>query len=221
VHAAHTHAQGDTIEGPVLPKVPPKVRETKDAVLFALRKAAYDAAVVKYKAEMEAYINAGQKEREQRKRKERGAASSAAAATSSSGHIEQNDPKSHVNENYRCLWSSLMVPRSPGSLYSPITHITSPKTVTDHYVHTTDRAVHTRTPRAEMRKGVSQMVCAAIHTSYRTRLLVQHPQTTPKEPPWTPQWCMAFPPWPSQPAITCKLTRLTEGTVCVWLRRCK
>lgn len=60
-----------------------------------------------------------------------------------------------------------------------------------------------------MRKGVSQMVCAAIHTSYRTRLLVQHPQTTPKEPPWTPQWCMAFPPWPSQPAITCKLTRLT------------
>jgi hypothetical protein len=73
---------------PELPKAPPKVRETKDAALFALRKAAYDAAVVKYKAEMEAYINAGQKEREQRKRKERGAASSAAAATSSSGAAE-------------------------------------------------------------------------------------------------------------------------------------
>lgn len=98
------------------------------------------------------------------------------SATYLCNHIEQNDPKSHVNENYRCLWSSLMVARCPGSLYSPNTHITSPKIVADHYDHTTDHAVHTSTPRAEMRPGVSQMVCAAIHTSYRTRLLVQHLQ---------------------------------------------
>jgi hypothetical protein len=70
-----------------LPKAPPKVRETKDASLFALRKAAYDAAYKQYETETKAY-NAGQSERDRRKRKERAAASSAAAATSSSGAAE-------------------------------------------------------------------------------------------------------------------------------------
>ena len=133
--------------------------------------------------------------------------------------IEQNDPKSHVKENYRCLWYSLMVPRCPDNLYSPNTHITSPKTVTDQYVHTTDHNVHTHTPRAKMRHSISQTMCAAIHTSHRTRLLVQHPRTTPREPSWTPQWFMAFPTWPSQPAY--RLQTYPSHGGWVWSRRCK
>ena len=80
-------------------------------------------------------------------------------------HVEQNDPKMDINETFRSLWPSLMIPKCLGSLYRPNTHITSPQTVADHSVHTTDHTVHTGTPRAEMRPGVSRIVRAAIHTS--------------------------------------------------------
>ena len=51
-------------------------------------------------------------------------------------HIEPNDPKVDVNENFRSLWPSQLVPKCLGSLYRPNTHITSPNTVTDHSLHT-------------------------------------------------------------------------------------